>query len=317
MDWEEEYSLRTIIDCNVADNEKEITDSNSDLGNWKYALFKAEGLKDGDKGILGSRMEHSPYVIMCNDLIVVFFYGEWSAEISQNLPIQISNSNVNDWKEAEKVQRIDRSTFWKVRDWIVDTSYDYYDPAREQAMLVIREQERSNGKSLNDEGKEICIKASRLSKGYQEKPLKLHKLHRVFIAYIRQREAAENGKEYDPLKDEELFLTKDDFLKYYRDLAAMSRAGTKIDISKMPFYKEARNAFADPGMWKVRKHSTDIDLDMVESVLWFNNLTDGQYLGGHDDLTTMPIVKGMKIGRNEPCPCGSGKKFKNCCGRDI
>ena len=21
----------------------------------------------------------------------------------------------------------------------------------------------------------------------------------------------------------------------------------------------------------------------------------------------------MKIGRNEPCPCGSGKKYKNCC----
>jgi len=21
-----------------------------------------------------------------------------------------------------------------------------------------------------------------------------------------------------------------------------------------------------------------------------------------------------KIGRNDPCPCGSGKKYKNCCG---
>lgn len=23
---------------------------------------------------------------------------------------------------------------------------------------------------------------------------------------------------------------------------------------------------------------------------------------------------GIKVGRNEPCPCGSGKKFKRCCG---
>ncbi|HHW23437.1 MAG TPA: hypothetical protein GXX26_11250 [Clostridiaceae bacterium] len=23
----------------------------------------------------------------------------------------------------------------------------------------------------------------------------------------------------------------------------------------------------------------------------------------------------MKIGRNEPCPCGSGKKYKKCCGK--
>ena len=28
------------------------------------------------------------------------------------------------------------------------------------------------------------------------------------------------------------------------------------------------------------------------------------------------IVKGPKIGRNDPCPCGSGKKYKHCCGRN-
>ena len=27
------------------------------------------------------------------------------------------------------------------------------------------------------------------------------------------------------------------------------------------------------------------------------------------------IVKERKVGRNEPCPCGSGKKYKYCCGR--
>ena len=29
-----------------------------------------------------------------------------------------------------------------------------------------------------------------------------------------------------------------------------------------------------------------------------------------------PVVKGKKIGRNDPCPCGSGKKYKNCCGKN-
>lgn len=27
------------------------------------------------------------------------------------------------------------------------------------------------------------------------------------------------------------------------------------------------------------------------------------------------IVKEEKIGRNDPCPCGSGKKYKKCCGK--
>ena len=28
-----------------------------------------------------------------------------------------------------------------------------------------------------------------------------------------------------------------------------------------------------------------------------------------------PVVNPHKVGRNEPCPCGSGKKFKKCCGK--
>ena len=30
-----------------------------------------------------------------------------------------------------------------------------------------------------------------------------------------------------------------------------------------------------------------------------------------------PIIKDKLPGRNDPCPCGSGKKFKNCHGRGL
>ncbi len=30
-----------------------------------------------------------------------------------------------------------------------------------------------------------------------------------------------------------------------------------------------------------------------------------------------PVKKGKKTGRNEPCPCGSGMKYKKCCGKNI
>ena len=29
-----------------------------------------------------------------------------------------------------------------------------------------------------------------------------------------------------------------------------------------------------------------------------------------------PLRKTSKVGRNEPCPCGSGKKYKHCCGKN-
>lgn len=28
-----------------------------------------------------------------------------------------------------------------------------------------------------------------------------------------------------------------------------------------------------------------------------------------------PVRTGPKVGRNDPCPCGSGKKYKHCCGK--
>ena len=39
-------------------------------------------------------------------------------------------------------------------------------------------------------------------------------------------------------------------------------------------------------------------------------------VGGDGTVKKQPR-KVKKIGRNEPCPCGSGKKYKNCCGRDA
>lgn len=37
---------------------------------------------------------------------------------------------------------------------------------------------------------------------------------------------------------------------------------------------------------------------------------------GKEKAKKQPIVKGEKIGRNDPCPCGSGKKYKNCHGKE-
>ncbi len=40
-------------------------------------------------------------------------------------------------------------------------------------------------------------------------------------------------------------------------------------------------------------------------------------LGGDGTVRKKPVVKNEKIGRNDPCPCGSGKKYKQCClGKD-
>jgi preprotein translocase subunit SecA len=41
------------------------------------------------------------------------------------------------------------------------------------------------------------------------------------------------------------------------------------------------------------------------------------YNKGEQAEAQKPLKKGKKIGRNEPCPCGSGKKYKKCCGANA
>ena len=76
--------------------------------------------------------------------------------------------------------------------------------------------------------------------------------------------------------------------------------------------------------------SLDIDLEklyynMVEAKAdWLYNLPQWDSLLSEEKRKELyktqkksgTVVKGRKIGRNESCPCGSGKKYKNCCGRN-
>ena len=45
------------------------------------------------------------------------------------------------------------------------------------------------------------------------------------------------------------------------------------------------------------------------------NIT-AENVGGGEKPKPKVIAKSEKVGRNDPCPCGSGKKYKKCCGAD-
>lgn len=74
-------------------------------------------------------------------------------------------------------------------------------------------------------------------------------------------------------------------------------------------------------------HSTDPDDDInwdIDGIDWDDDELDLEDSGidtCHDpyfdirNLPGMPVTAEPKIGRNEPCPCGSGLKHKKCCGK--
>lgn len=55
-----------------------------------------------------------------------------------------------------------------------------------------------------------------------------------------------------------------------------------------------------------RQHVHEVSQFIREDQRWY-------YIDGYDPCDGHP-AQSNKVGRNEPCPCGSGKKFKKCCG---
>ena len=79
----------------------------------------------------------------------------------------------------------------------------------------------------------------------------------------------------------------------------------KIDVTKilMHIRQEANNQ---------RQETVKITGAALEAI---HSVDGGSKIGTDVDRTVRN--DGPKVGRNDPCPCGSGKKYKNCCGKNA
>ena len=83
-----------------------------------------------------------------------------------------------------------------------------------------------------------------------------------------------------------------------------ARLGTEknpavVSVQSEARFKEVTSTFEERG-WKYR---IGLDPEKPEDVSDLNRLLN----------PLKPKTAENKVGRNEPCPCGSGNKFKNCC----
>ena len=77
--------------------------------------------------------------------------------------------------------------------------------------------------------------------------------------------------------------------------------------------REGREEKTD--MSKMRINKAEIDAAGQDYAANENDYFDPS--SGGAAVKQQPIVVGPKVGRNDPCPCGSGKKFKQCHGKDA
>ena len=108
------------------------------------------------------------------------------------------------------------------------------------------------------------------------------------------------------------------------------------DIETMTGFLDGINdSLKNPNPIEKMKESTKVALDIDHEKLyknmvaakaewlytlpqWDNYYTEDQRKEmAREQRMSGTVVKDKKIGRNDPCPCGSGKKYKFCCGKNA
>ena len=90
--------------------------------------------------------------------------------------------------------------------------------------------------------------------------------------------------------------------------------GHTVDEGTLHKWFKGSKSTDGKGSWeKEQSKKQDADLRTLESVCVQHEIDHLNGVVCMDRKVNTTIVKDKKVGRNEPCPCGSGKKYKKCC----
>ncbi|HEY1112940.1 MAG TPA: preprotein translocase subunit SecA [Chitinophagaceae bacterium] len=89
--------------------------------------------------------------------------------------------------------------------------------------------------------------------------------------------------------------------------------------SALPVQEEAPQQVREAHVQKTDMSNLQANKEEIDAVGddYAANEKDYYDPSGNVAVRQEPIKVGPKVGRNDPCPCGSGKKFKNCHGKDL
>jgi len=87
-----------------------------------------------------------------------------------------------------------------------------------------------------------------------------------------------------------------------------------VGVGSRPSAAAAAARFREPALSGVRAAPRSLSFnDPSQAPSAFARAERPEAKGGGDDVQTVRR-EGPKVGRNDPCPCGSGKKYKKCHG---
>jgi len=143
----------------------------------------------------------------------------------------------------------------------------------------------------------------------------MRELERVVILKVVDQKWMDHIDDMDELKNGiglRAYAQKDPVVQYRLEGADMFDdmiEDLKDDVAKIMLNIEKRDENAQ------REETAEITGAGLEDTAI--NLVDGTVKPKEGGLNKTVVKTEPKVGRNDPCPCGSGKKYKNCCGKNA
>ena len=187
--------------------------------------------------------------------------------------------------------------------------------------LNISDIEELNNKKINAKKLSESLKEKAVGM-YEDKANKIGEsikvFERVILLKIVDSKWMDHIDEMDDLKKGiglRAYAQKDPVVQYRIEGGEMFDemiSQIKLDVAKVILHLEHPNMSSEINQNNVKITSTGLDLSEMNN----NGTTNSEMPKTNVAEKRQPIVNnGPKVGRNDPCPCGSGKKYKQCCGK--
>ena len=220
-----------------------------------------------------------------------------------------------------------------IRNTVIDEIVDTYcsDPLNIQKEALMQEVETDLGITEINALKEKKVHADNIRKELKDKALEIYEgkeqqigekqmreLERVVVLKIVDNRWMDHIDNMDELKDGiglRAYGQKDPVVQYRTEGSEMFEQmvyDIKSDVVKLLMNARKREGTV------TRQESVQITNATLANSTIENVNRDNKTKKQAPSLGHIPVVnQGPKVGRNDPCPCGSGKKYKNCCGKNA
>ena len=327
---EGEVIQHSMISKSIERAQKKVEENNFGI---RKRLLEYDDVMNSQREVIYKRRRHALYgeridvdianmlfdvsTAIINDTHGNMEFDEFNLELIRNLSIE-APFNEKDYMQlspnelTEKVYKAALENFDRKTEGIARQAFPVIKEVYEKQSAIYE-----NIVVPISDGQKVFQIVTNLKKAYDTGAKDLiRSFSKTIILYIIDEHWKEHLREMDDLKQSvqnAAYEQKDPLLIYkFEAYELFKNMIDKMNREVVSLLMKAHIPLRDPSQVQEARQRQKLDMSKYET-----SRTDALAASNTQERNREPVRVEKKVGRNDPCPCGSGKKFKNCHGRNL